>query len=206
MIRLTPRIFVLLTIAICFVTVTAHTGTSRAAQHFWDINEVYSNADGSVQFVEMFTTFNNQQFLTNHRLKSTGAADFVFSPNSSSPTANHHLLIATGPIGGVNPDYTLSPNFLTSGISNTLSFTNPSGTSTWDSIDLDTLPTDGVMSLDAIFNNGNTPGSSAINAQATPMNYAGDTVTIPEPSTWTLAFLGAFLAVLFRPARKRVAE
>ncbi len=165
------------------VAVLYSVGPADAAQHFWDLNEVYSNSDGSVQFVEMFANFNNQQFLTNHQLTSTGSADFVFPRSSPAPTANHNLLIATGPISGVSPDFTLPANFLNSGIGNVLRFTNPGASTTWDSINLDSLPTDDTMSLDAIFNNGNNPGAFAINAQATPTNYAGQTATLSEPST-----------------------
>ena len=34
-----------------------------AAFHEWDIAELYSNEDGSVQFIEMFTPFGGQEFL-----------------------------------------------------------------------------------------------------------------------------------------------
>ena len=171
--------------------------SSRALQHLWDINEVYTNADGSVQFIELFTSSGSQQFLANHRLTSTGAPDFVFPSNSPAPTANHHLLIGTGPIAGVTPDFTLGPNFLTSGPGNVLAF------SIWDSIRLDSLPTDGVMSLDAIFNNSNTPTAFEINPQATPTNHAGQTAILPEPSTWMMVAAGILMISSCRVLRRR---
>ena len=68
---------------ICFSLLTLNTG--RASFHDWDINEVYSNADGSVQFIELFTSSNGQEFLSGHKITSTGAPDFIFPSNSPSP-------------------------------------------------------------------------------------------------------------------------
>jgi hypothetical protein len=32
----------------------------------WQLNEIYSNADGTVQFIELITGASRQQFLTGH--------------------------------------------------------------------------------------------------------------------------------------------
>ena len=59
----------------------------------------------------------------------------------------------------------------------------------FDQVSLATLPSDGAMSLDGIPNN-DVPTETALNAQATPKNFAGQQVTIPEPTTALLVFLG----------------
>ena len=61
------------------------------AFHLYDIKEVFSNADGSVQFVELFTSFNNQQFLSGHTIVASQDAStntFTFAGSGPSPTAS----------------------------------------------------------------------------------------------------------------------
>jgi serralysin len=170
--------------------------TSKASFHLYDIKEVYSNSDGSVQFIEMFTASAGQQVLLNHKLTLVGTAnEFTFPSNGPSPTTNTHLLIGTANLGtlyGVTPDFVLTANFLSGGAGISLNFDNQ------DSLSLLDLPFDGVRSLDGVFNNGNAPSVYNINAAATPTNFAGDTATIPEPTTGILALLGTGFALLGR--------
>ena len=42
----------------------------QASFHLWDFSEVYSNADGSVQFIELFVASNGEQFTRNQRITS----------------------------------------------------------------------------------------------------------------------------------------
>lgn len=69
----------------------------------------------------------------------------------------------------------------------------------FDQVSLANLPTNGVMSLNGLPDN-DVPDQTSINAQATPRNFAGQQVTIPEPAS-CLALLAGTLAVL--PARRR---
>jgi hypothetical protein len=130
--------------------------------HLWQFKEVYSNADGSVQFIELFTTFSSQQFLSGHTLtSSTNTFNFT---NSPSPTNNRHLLLATPGFaslpGGVTPNYTIPANFFNP-VADTLNFGEGS-----DIRVLNNIPTDGVNSI-------NYPsGTSAANS---PTNFAGQT-------------------------------
>ena len=39
-----------------------------AAFHLWAINEIYSNADGTVQFIELTALAGGQQFTSGHSL------------------------------------------------------------------------------------------------------------------------------------------
>ena len=44
---------------------------AHATFHLWYINEVYSNADGSVQYIEMKAAAAGQQFIRNHTIRAT---------------------------------------------------------------------------------------------------------------------------------------
>ena len=43
-----------------------YAGMAHAAFHLWKIDEIYSNADGSVQFIELKALSGGQQFLAGH--------------------------------------------------------------------------------------------------------------------------------------------
>lgn len=105
----------------CIVAVPA----SFALQHFWTIKEIFSNHDGSVQYIEFFTSSASQQFLNAHTMTATSTVGgtptvktFTFPSNLSvtppnpNSTANRHMLIATAGFGalagGVTPDFTLN--------------------------------------------------------------------------------------------------
>jgi hypothetical protein len=138
-----------------------------AAFHLWDIQEVFSNADGSVQFIELFTTFNSQQFVVNHDITTTADGNtFTFPSNSPSPTANRHLLLATAGFeslpGGVAPDFTI-PSAFFDPLGDTINFVGA------DSITFTGLPTNGIDSL-------NDPGASI--ATNSPTNFAGTTGSV----------------------------
>ncbi|MCA9446613.1 MAG: hypothetical protein KC931_05825 [Candidatus Omnitrophica bacterium] len=142
---------------------------AHAVFHLWDISEIYTNADGTIQYIELFTTSNSQQFLTDHDIKATQGGEtntFIFPSDSGSPTANQHLLIATSGFsalpGAVTPDFILPDGFL---------FT-PNGTVDFAGVDSQTyatIPTDGVMSL-------HYPGGTV--SANSPTNFAGDVGSI----------------------------
>lgn len=160
-----PHLWVLLPL-LCLAT--SPNGT-HAAFHLWDITEVYSNADGSVQFLELFATANSQQFLSGHTITS-GANTFTFPSNSPSPTAQHHLLIATAGFGslpgGVTADFTLPANFFNPA-SDTINFANS------DTAVFTSAPTDGILSLNYAF--GSNTATIMTNS---PTNYAGQAGSI----------------------------
>ena len=47
---------------------------AQATFHLWYINEIYSNADGSVQYVEMKAAAAGQQFVRGHTIRSTSGS------------------------------------------------------------------------------------------------------------------------------------
>lgn len=152
--------------------VSASLQPAQANFHEWDINEIYTNADGTIQFVELFTTFNGQHVTDNHTIRASqggSSNDFVFPDDSPAPTGNHHLLIATSGFasltGAVTPDFILPDNFL---------FT-PDGTVNFigaDSRTYASLPTDGILSIH--YPSGNTDTNS-------PTNYAGQAGSVNSP-------------------------
>jgi hypothetical protein len=83
--------------------------------HTWKINEIYSNADGSVQFIELKESsgFNGQHLLPGHSITCAGAGvtnTFNFPANlPSSTTANKFFILGTSNLtvmpGGLKPDY-----------------------------------------------------------------------------------------------------
>ena len=116
--------------------------------HLYTINELYSNADGSIQFIEMSVgNFNGQGFWDGNSISDTQNGvthSFTFpSDLPSEQTANTEVLIATqgfANLGIVTPDFIIPANFL---------FIN-GGTFNYANVDSWTysqLPTDGSNAL-----------------------------------------------------------
>jgi hypothetical protein len=164
--------------AMLFLVSGALTTSARADFHLWYIKEIYSNHDGSVQFIELFTTSTGQQNLfPGHSLTSIGNT-FVFPNDSPTPTNNRHLLIATtgfGSIpGGATPNYTIPSNFFNPA-GDTINF---AGVSSHAFGPGNPLPTDGINSL----NYTTFFGSSTV-AMNSPRNHAGlgTSISLPPP-------------------------
>ena len=183
--------------------------TLRASQHLWDISEVFTNADGSIQFIEFFTASAGQQFLNNFTLTEMNGANtlntFTFPndlqlnsplaghPNTASTTANQTFLVATAnfeSLFGIVPDYIIPAGFLTSGAGNVLDF----NVSPLESLSLSNLPTDGFQSLNGMPGDED-PSHFSINSTATPKNFRGETAVVPEPVTSATLILGTLLLV-----------
>ena len=142
----------------------------EASFHTWQVNKLYSNADGSVQFIELQEGFGlgGQQFLMGLTITSqqgTTTRTFVFPANlPDGNTAGKSFLVATpgfAALGIVIPDYIVPPGFLfTSG--STVNFAGV------DSVTYAALPVDGLLSL-------SRSGGTATNS---PRNYAGQTGSV----------------------------
>ncbi len=158
---------------------------AHASYHTFQIDEIYTNADGTVQFVVLREAagMNAQNLLSGQMLSSTtpaGTANLVFRTDLSggtcyygmcmqSPTAFSHVLIATRgfvALGLVTPDYVMPDGFLAPG-GGTLNYAG------FDQWTYGPLPTDGV---NALFRSGgvkenvgvNFKGASVIVALAAP--------------------------------------
>jgi serralysin len=159
--------------------------------HEWRIDQVYSNASGSVQYVDFVLPFapDDEQFLAGHTLAAGLNGNTLTFPTNlpSPPVAGQHFLVATpgfAAIAGVKPDYTFSgaPFFNQNG--DTLTYALGV-----DSFTFPALPVDGIHAL-------NKNNSISINA---PVNFAGQTGFVPEPASWVMLSLGALgLGVAFR--------
>lgn len=194
-----PRSLVLL-VAILF-----HAAPAHANFHLWEITEIFSNADGTIQFVEFFTEVSGQQVLIGHDLETyredVMRAQFTFPASIPLPpggtTANRHFVIATPgflAVSGIVPDFEMPVGFLEPGIIDEVALVGADDMN----FAANALPTDGVNSL-------NDPGGCdpVFAAVATPTNFAGNTGTIvPEPAAGLAGLVAlAGLAAL----RRRVA-
>ena len=179
-------------LSICAAVLTVAQPAS-AGIHTWDVNEVFSNADGSIQFVELWEA--------NGTPGETGVGNGTITSNTQShsfgngpvtgPTTNKYYLIATQAFadlpGAPAPDEIIPegkiPFFATAG--DTVAFGG------FDSWTFGAVPTNGTDSLDRLTGLGAN----------TPTNYAGDTGTvdastpaIPLSSPWAIGVLvGAVL-------------
>jgi hypothetical protein len=162
----------LLAIAVAFAA--SHAGASF---HTFVINEVFSNADGTVQYVELREAFGfgSQNLFIPHALTSTSThtgakKTFPFPNNIPSNTALKKVLIATqgfADLGLVTPDYIMPNGFLaTDGA--TVDYAEGVSQMSYGDLPLTPLPTDGVTAL--------TASGTAVNA---PTNFAGATTTLP---------------------------
>lgn len=147
-------------------------GVALAGSHTWDVNEIFSSADGTVQFVELFEVNggSGETGLPGHDLTSNSNIFAIPGPALVGSTSNKFFLIATQAFadlpGAPTPDRIipggLVPFFSISG--DTISY-DP-----WDSMTfgVGVLPTDGVTSL----NFDLTTGTNS------PTNYAGGTGSV----------------------------
>ncbi len=163
-----------------------------ATFHLWKIDQIYSNADGSVQYVDFVLpppVIDNEDALSGKTLTAgLNSNSLTFGSNLPSvPVAGQHFLVATpgfAAVAGVTPDYTFSggPFFNTSG--DTLTYAGGVDTFTFSA-----PPLDGIHAL-------NKDNSVVINA---PINFAGQQGFVPEPASWVVLSIGMLgLAVAFR--------
>jgi hypothetical protein len=155
--------------------------STRAAQHLWNLNEIYTNSSGTLQFIELATTSGNQQFTGGFQVNVTDVSNttthsFTVPSNLPSDSANHKFLLGTSGIagaGGPTPDFIIPTGFLFSSGGTINFFGANSGAYT-------ALPTDGILSR-------TWAGGNATNS---PQNFAGQIGLVPEPSTMTLFVCG----------------
>ncbi len=138
--------------------------------HIFHMNEVYSNADGSVQFIEFVGEADSQHEWAGHSITSSnGTTPKTYQFNTNLPNAatnGKSVLLATQGFANlsiVTPDFIIPDRFLFT-TNGTVSFPGMFG----GSISYAELPIDGNRSL-------NRDGSTGINS---PTNFAGNTSTV----------------------------
>jgi len=141
---------------LAIASVLVFTNPAEAAFHFWDINEVYSNPDGTVQFIELRALSGGQQNLGTfsasiQSTNSSGVNTFTFPTNLPGDSGNKFFIVGTSNLssipGGVIPNYIIPANFIrtpTGGGSAAVIFPPNAGTAT---AAYTTLPTDGDSAL-----------------------------------------------------------
>ena len=161
---------------LCAIALLVSAGSARATFHLWQLNEIYSNADGTVQFIELITSAGGQQFLAGHSITSAQGAttlSFTFPSDLPGDSAGRTFLIGTtgfAALGLVTPDYIVPNGFLFT----TNGSVNFAGV---DSVSWTALPVDGVMSIDRF-------GAMAVNS---PKNFAGATGSVSASSSPTFS-------------------
>lgn len=160
------------------------TGNATAGIHTWDIVEVFSNADGTVQYIELedLGAGGNEVNIGNATLSSASQSYAFGNGPVAPPTNGKFYLIATpdfvGLAGAPTPDVILPAD--------KVPFFDPAGDTLSvgvDSFTFGPVPTDGI---DALTRAGGTTTN-------TPTNYAGITGTIdasPEPPPSVPLFSG----------------
>ncbi len=181
-----PMFRLLLVIATGLAAATAH-----ATFHTFRIDQLYSNADGSVQFIVLreASGLNGQNDFAGLSLTATKggvAKSFDFPSALPSNTAGRRVLIATQgfvALGSIFADYTVPDRFLpTDG--GTVNFAGVS------SLTYAALPIDGV---NALFSSGAT-------APNAPTNFAGATTSVPASAVTAVEFYNAVLDHYFLSA------
>ncbi len=166
------------------LVLSTYAAPAAAFFNLWDVSEVFTNEDRSVQFIEFFTTSDSQQFLDDHLVETYSdtvmQAQFVIPSDLVVPpaTGGRFFLIATpafAAAAGIEPDFVLpAAAFIAANVDSV-------GLVEADlmSIGQPALPTDGVNSLNEDFS---VVGENLLVAAATPTNFAGEVGQIvPEP-------------------------
>jgi hypothetical protein len=136
-------------------------GPAQASFHTYGVAQIYSNADGTVQYVELVERFGagGQNFLQGHRLVSGGNTFNIATNLPSSNTAGTHVLFATqafANLGVVTPDYIIPANFLS---------TTGGSVNYAESTD--------IMAYASLPTNGNAVARDGSTTTPTPTNFAG---------------------------------
>lgn len=159
--------------------------SANATFHLWQIAEIYSNANGTAQYIELTTSASGQQFVGGFQLTASQAGSthsFTFPADLPGDSANRKFLIGTqgfADLGIVTPDYVVPNGFLF----------QPNGSVNFAGVDVmtyDTLPSNGVSAL-------NRAGNIVVNA---PTNFAGATGTIGSAQAPPQCTLSAVPAVI----------
>lgn len=173
----------------------AFSAAASASYHTYEIAQLYSNADGTIQFVLLHENAgqNGEDLLAGHTLTVTRSGvtkTFVFPANLPSPnTAGRYVLIATqgyvdaaaiAEFAAVRPDYVLPNQFLPTdgGVVNYADV---------DAVSYASLPVDGTF---ALFTPSTSAGFVAANA---PRNFAGAVTTLPALAVTAVEYYNARL-------------
>jgi hypothetical protein len=167
-------------------------GPLLAASHLWVINELYSNADGTIQFIEMYNCCADNETGLNGRYVISHATNHQYDFTQNLPpnsTTDKYILLATQGFadlpGAPTPDHVIIDGFFDIAADNVQwwTYTFPDSKLVFTA---GQMPTDGLHSLNQ---NGSGGGVVAI---ATPTNFAGQTFSPPAVADLTVEKLDLF--------------
>ena len=162
------------------VAATLAATCASATFHLWRMTEAYSNADGTVQFLELAALAGGEQFVSGHALSSSsGSLTHTFNVPTDLPgdSGGKRMLFATqgfANLGVVTPDYIVPDGFLFIA----------GGSLNWADADLweqPALPVDGRMSL------YKENGGAALNS---PTNFLDQQGSVTAPASAALVYQG----------------
>jgi hypothetical protein len=135
---------------------------ARADNHKWEIVEIFSSVDETVQFVELFNADKDEHNLGETSISTASGSFFAFPRDlPSSATENRRVLLATAAFaaipGAPTPDYVIPAGFLDH-LGDTVTYA-----ATPHSVGFGPLPIDGVKSINA----------AGVMATNSPTNFAG---------------------------------
>lgn len=161
----------LLIVTLCF-TLFADAGKAEAGSHLWRVQELFSNPDGTIQFIEMKECCgaSSEVGLNGKWVQSAASGlQYVFPENLTGDTSDRRLLLATAGFaalpGAPMPDHIIPDNFFSTNADTITYWMYGAATLTFASGE---LPSDGLNSLDR-------SGTTAVNS---PTNYAGETGSV----------------------------
>lgn len=170
---------------------------ASAGSHSWRVNEVFSNASGTIQFIELKECCGlpDETHLVAEQV-TTNTNFFQFPDNIVGPTSNKTLLFATDAFallpGAPVRDYAIPANFFNVN-GDTIRY-NPDGNYDTFTFGPGDLPTNGVNSIQIT----SYATHSFVTGPNNPTNYAGQSGTvagnIPTVSEWGVATIA--LAIL----------
>ena len=151
---------------------------AHAGSHTWDVNEVFSDSTGNIQFIELLEKNGTpgETGVPGHTMSTLTATKSFVIPGIAlvAPTSNKFFLMGTAAFaalpGAPTPDAIIPASTLP------FFFDTTGDTVTyapWDSLVFASVPTDGTTSLNFDLSTGTN----------SPTNYAGGTGTVNASST-----------------------
>ena len=153
---------------VAILAAAAGTPAAVAGAHTWDVIEVFSNASGTIQFIELreMNGTPGETFLSGLKVTSDATGNqYTFPSNLVGPTSNKSILLGTAAYaalpGAVAPDHIIPANF----------FAVAGDTVRYHVYDVFTFP---AVPTNCV----NSMNDNAIVAINSPRNYAGQTGSV----------------------------
>lgn len=186
--------------AVIGAVILSLTSNAHGGSHLWTVHEVFSNADGTIQFVELWECCGSTGERSIGGLELTSEVNgsvFVIPAHLTENTANRHLLFATQGFADLpeapTPDYIIQDNFFA--LDGDKVWYGPSANYDSFTFGPGDLPVDGQLSIQVT----DFVTDAFVTGVNSPTNFDGGTASIdlralPTVSTWGLIALALLLA------------